>query len=261
VILNRTGLVVAACGLLAGCVATVIPQPMVVLVAGGSGRTGGFVIEQLRSEGYSVRPLTQNRARAVERFGEDWDWREVDVRDGARVLQAMVEVDYVVSVLGAGARSGPNSFEFVDFGGVRNLVDAAAQRGVKHFVLISSAAAGPHQQRSTMIEAGNVRYWKTRGENHLKRSGLNYTIIGPGGLENEPSTGAGLRALSRSDYRTGLVARGDVARVAVASLKEPAAASKSFALIRDKTLAADSWRALLNDIAADTETKELPPPE
>ncbi len=259
--MNRAGFVATACSLIASCAAAPLQQSEIVLVAGASGRTGGFVIEQLQQAGYIVRPLTQDRATASRRSGADWDWRQVDVRDPAAVLAAMADVDYVISALGAGARSGPNSFEFVYYGGVRHLVDAAASVGVEHFVLISSAAAGPYRQRSTMIEAGNVRYWKTRGENHLKRSGLAYTIIGPGGLENAPSAGEGLRVLSRGSYQTGLVRRGDVARIAVASLKEPAAANKSFALIRDETLTADSWRDLLAGIEVDANTEEQPPVE
>ena len=242
--------------LVIGCTATSSQQQEVVLVAGASGRTGSFVIETLRQADYTVRPLTRNRPAAVTRLGADWDWREVDVRDPAKVLDAMAGADYVISAIGASARSGPDSFEFVDYGGVRNLVDAAVAQGVKHFVLISSAAAGPHRERSTMEEVGNVRYWKTLGENHLKRSGLSYTILGPGGLENEPSSGAGLRALSRADYQTGLIARGDVARVAVASLMEPAAHNKSFALIRDISVDAESWRALLEGIALDRDSDE-----
>ena len=95
-------------------------------------------------------------------------------------------VDYVICAIGAREREGPNGPEFVDFGGVRNLVGAAQGAGIRHFVLISSAAAGIHRQRSKMMEFGNIRYWKTEGENALKRSGLSYTIIGPGGLEDRP---------------------------------------------------------------------------
>ncbi len=251
--------VLLGCALLAGCFAPARDAAPLVVVAGGSGRTGAYVIESLRETGYRVRPLTQDSAGARERIAGSWDWRQVDVRDPARVREAVAGADYVICVLGARQRSGPNSFEFVDYGGVRNVVDAAVDTGVEHFVLISSAAAGPHRKANTMVEVGNVRYWKTQGENHLKRSGLAYTIIGPGGLEDGPSQGSGLRALSRRDYTTGLIARGDVARVAVASLEAASARYKSFALIRDPAVTADAWRELVAAIPADATTQEAPP--
>lgn len=230
-----------------------------VLVAGASGRTGIQVLQQLRERGYVIRALTTNRERAIERHGATWDWVEADVRNPERLAEVAKDVDYVISAIGARAWEGPNSPEFIDFGGVRNLTDAAVAAEVKHFVLVSSAAAGPHRQRSNMRQMGNVRYWKTRGEDHLKLSGLSYTIIGPGGLVNEPSSDQGLRVLSRRDYRGGAIAIGDVAMLVVDSLSNRDAQNKSFAAIRDEALPPDAWRELLKFIQPDTETDEKPP--
>ena len=227
-----------------------------VLVAGASGRTGGHVLKELEKSGYAVRPLTRNSERAQRRLGHSWSWVAVDVRDANTVAESMRGIDYVVCAIGAREWSGPNSPEFVDFGGVRNLVDAARDAGVKHFVLISSAAAGPHRKRSQMEQMGEVRYWKTRGEQHLKASGLSYTIIGPGGLINEPSSGDGLRLLRRRDYTGGMVAIGDVAMLVVDALKNPDAAGKTFAAIRANDLSRSEWRSMLAELPADPEVNE-----
>ena len=242
--------IVLLAALLSACAAIPAP-PERVLVAGATGRAGTFIRDTLRDEGYEVLAMTRSVPRAIERHGAEWRWVEADVRDREQVAAAMEGADYVISAIGAREREGPNGPEFVDFGGVRNLVEAARAARVKQFVLISSAAAGVYRQRSRMIEVGNIRYWKTQGENVLKTSGLPYTIIGPGGLENEPSSGQGLRILTRRDYDTGLIAIGDVAMLAVNALENPDARNKTFAAIRDKSVPRGAWPAMLAAIPED----------
>lgn len=225
-----------------------------VLVAGASGDTGQQIVRSLLDEGYQVRPLTTNAFRARQRTGLDIDWVEVDVRDQAQMVSVMEGVDYVISAIGSRDWRGPNSPRYVDFGGVRNLVDAAGSAGVQHFVLISSAAAGPHRDHRDSPRLGYVLYWKTRGENHLRSSGIDYTIIGPGGLVNGPAARSGIRITSREDYRRGLIARADVARLATASLTAPSARNKSFAAVNDDELGPDEWVADLRALAPDTQT-------
>jgi uncharacterized protein YbjT (DUF2867 family) len=227
-----------------------------VLVAGATGRTGSYIIREARDAGFEVRAMTRDPARAAERLGDDWDWIEADVRDPAALAIAMQGVDYVICTIGARSRSGPDGPEFVDYGGVRNLVDAGVDAGLRHFVLISSAAAGPHRKRGRL---SNIRYWKTRGEDHLKLSGLDYTIIGPGGLLQESGGSSGVRVLSRRDYGVGRIAMGDVARIAVHALTDPNARNKSFAAIWDDRLAPGDWPALLAALPADIEGDEAPP--
>lgn len=212
-----------------------------VLVAGASGQTGRHVVTQLLAQGYEVRALTTNIFGARERTGLDLAWTEVDVRDPEGVRAAMQDVDYVICAIGAREWRGDNSPRFVDYGGVRNLVDAALEAGVRHFVLVSSAAAGPHRDHRDNPRLGYVLFWKTKGEAHLRASGLDYTIIGPGGLVNGEGGRSGIRVSTREDYRRALIARADVARLAIASLTEPAARNKSFAAVNDDQLGPDQW--------------------
>ena len=117
--------------LLAGC-ALQPEAPELILVAGASGRAGHFVVQRLRADEVAFRPLTRSREEAIERLGPafaDLDWVECDVRDPAQVAAAMRGVTQVISVIGANQIGGPNSAEFVDYGGVKNLVDAAVAVG------------------------------------------------------------------------------------------------------------------------------------
>lgn len=252
------GALVAALALVVGHTTerTAATDPMlaagpVVLVAGASGKTGRHVVTQLLDQGYSVRPLTTNAFHARERTGLDIDWLEVDVRDPEAVAAAMVGVEYVISAIGAREWRGDNSPRFVDYGGVRNLVDAANAAGARHFVLISSAAAGPHRDHRDNPRLGYVLFWKTKGEAYLRASGLDYTIIGPGGLVDGPARRSGIRVSRREDYRRALVSRADVAWLTIAVLTEPAARNKSFAVVNDDELGQDDWVVQLRRLPGD----------
>lgn len=235
------------------------PAAELVLVAGASGRTGSAAMRLLDERGYAVRATTTNRDRAMRRHGDQWDWVELDVRDRDAVFAAMQDVDYLICAIGTRSLIGGNGPEFVDYGGVVNLVDAAVEAGVRHFVVVTSAAAGPYRERSRMIIFARARHWKTMGENHLKRSGLAYTVIGPSALQEEPAGGGEpIRVMARADYATGEVAIADVAMLTVDALTNPDARNKSYGVIRDESVEPGAWREMLKSIEIDSVTEESP---
>ncbi|HPF26998.1 MAG TPA: DUF6265 family protein [Steroidobacteraceae bacterium] len=241
------------CALLAALTAAPVAlaaDDAVVLVVGASGETGLEMLAAARTAGLQPRGMTRNRARAA-REHPDFSWVEADARKPAQLATAMHDAQYVLCTIGAPALNGPDAPQFVDYLGVVNTVDAAVAAGVSHFVLISSGAAGPHREPRQTPRLAYVLLWKTLAENHLKASGLNYTIIGPGGLYGTPARQQGLVAIARSDYRAANVSRGDVARVAVDALRNPQAIGKSFALFNSETAAPETWRQQLAALPMD----------
>jgi hypothetical protein len=194
--------------------------------------------------------MTRDAARSATRH-PNYSWVQADARDARSVATAMRDVQYVICALGAPAFEGPDAPQFVDYLGVTTVVDAAAAASVRHFVLISSGSAGPHREPRETPRLAYVLLWKTFAENHLKASGLPYTIIGPAGLTGEPPRRAGLEAIPRASYRSTNVSRADVARVAFDALRNPAARDKSFALINTDTNDSERWRTQLAALPAD----------
>ncbi len=229
-------------------------SPLLV-VAGASGKTGRLVLEPATKAGYRVRALARDPAGAREEIGADYEWTAADVRDPASLQTAMRDVTYVVCAIGATERSGPNSAEFVDFGGVKNLVDAAKAAGVRHFVLVSSVGAGGGGGvfgwlLNTLLMPG-VLDWKGKGEEYLRASGIPYTILRPGGLTNAPGGEVGIRLTRGGELGGGTIARADVAAVAVYALGRRDAAGKTLEMANDEATPPGAWRSVIAALEED----------
>jgi uncharacterized protein YbjT (DUF2867 family) len=230
-----------------GCASTPSGGSDLVLVAGASGRAGRYVVQHLREQGIPFRAMTRSRAEAEQRLGADFnrvDWIECDVRDPAQVAAAMRGVDRVISVIGANQVSGDNSAEFVDYGGVKNLVDAAAAEKVSRFVLLTAIGVTDPAHPFNKATRGALG-WRLKGEDYLRASGLDYTIVRPGGLVNEPAGQKGLRLEQGDNWRPLLrstLSRDDLALVLIESLRQPGARNATFELVNDPALPTGAWR-------------------
>lgn len=227
-----------------------------ILVAGASGRAGHFVVEHLREEEVAFRAMTRSREEALKRLGPafaDVDWVECDVRDTAQVAAAMRGVTQVISVIGANQITGPNSAEFVDYGGVKNLVDAALAQNVRHFVLLTAIGVTDPDHPFNKATKGALG-WRLKGEDYLRASGLSYTIVRPGGLVNNRVGQQGPRIEQGDHWRPLLrstLSRDDLALVLIESLRNPAARRTTFELVNDPEAAPGAWRDAFSGLRPD----------
>ncbi|KAG2446883.1 hypothetical protein HYH02_008039 [Chlamydomonas schloesseri] len=212
-----------------------------VFVAGSTGNTGRRVVQQLRQAGFKVRAGARSPAKALSLgFGADAGIEvvEADVTKGVDELVAAIGGAQAVVCATGAVGFGANGAGAVDEKGTQKLVDAALRAGgVTKFVLVSSlltnaAAVGqsnnPNYRFLNLF--GGVLDAKLKAEKYLRGSGLNYTIIRPGGLSNEPEPEVGNLILRREDSLFGLdsdpgraISRDTVAAVAVQALLQPAA--------------------------------------
>lgn len=220
-----------------------------VLVAGATGRLGRHLVEQAHAAGFAVRGITRDPEAARAQHGDQYDWVAGDIREPETLPAAVAGVDYVICAAGATTPTGPNAPQFVDYEGARNLIDAAASQGVEQFLLVSSIGV---TQRFHLLNLtfGNVLKWKWAAEEHLRASGLAYTIVRPGGLRPGPARLEGV-AINQGDAKGGsYIYLPDAASVMIATLGNPDALSKSFEMLSDRTSQPDAWR----DVFATLET-------
>jgi uncharacterized protein YbjT (DUF2867 family) len=242
--LRRAAALALLAGLAVACAGLQKP-PQTVLVAGATGQTGQLVVRQLQREGYRVHALVRNVTAAQELLGPQVVFVEGNVTDPAAVAAAMSGVDAVISALGARGKDGPDRPETVDYGGVKNLVEAAKQAKLRQFVLVSSRGVTQLDHPLNRM-FGDVLKWKLQGENHLRASGLAYTIVRPGGLLNEPG-GTGDIVFEQGDRQMGsderlFIAREDVAMICVQALRYPEARFRTFETHRVEGTPVTDWR-------------------
>jgi nucleoside-diphosphate-sugar epimerase len=118
---------------------------MRVLLTGGSGFLGSFVAEQLAADGHVVRALVRPRSdrRVLEKLA-GIEFAPGAIEDPASLGPAVDGADAVVHVAGIVKARRPSEFFEVNTQGTKNLLEAAAGRGVGRFVYVSSlAAVGP----------------------------------------------------------------------------------------------------------------------
>lgn len=209
-----------------------------IFVAGATGGTGLEVVRLLDAAGYSVRAGTREPVRAQERYGDVAEWVLYDALDTALLEKAVTGADRIVSTLGGRGLVGAGSPQFIEYLAVRNLTEAAARQNVKQVVLLGAANTGPFEDHTLTPRTGFLLYWKTKGEEFLKASGVPYTIVGASGLRNEPREGPGVRILPRAEYQwPGYVSRYRVAEVMVAAMADDDALNTAFAVVWDDDVA------------------------
>ena len=143
-----------------------------VLVVGATGSLGRRIVHRLRAQGEDVRVLVRPASdwADLERAGAEIALG--DLKEPQSLDRACAGVDVVVTTANSAKRGGDDNVETVDLTGNRNLIDAAARAGVRRFVFVSVLGVSADSP---------VPFFRAKAaaEQHLRDSGLEYTIIAP----------------------------------------------------------------------------------
>jgi len=213
---------------------------MDVVIAGGHGKIALRLAPLLTERADRVRALIRNpdHGADVEATGAEAVLCDMEREDD---LSAYVEgADAIVFAAGAGPGSGPERKRTVDFGGAVKLIEAAQDKGVRRYVIVSSIGAhdpksGPEQMRP-YLEA------KADADRALMASELDWTIVRPGMLTDDPGSGK-VRATLEQGER-GPIPREDVAATLAAVLATPSSVGKTFVLVSGDTPVDDAVSSL-----------------
>ncbi|GAB2226865.1 hypothetical protein Droror1_Dr00008660 [Drosera rotundifolia] len=210
-----------------------------VLVTGAGGRTGKIVYQKLkeRTTQFIGRGLVHS-PESKETIGGADDVFVGDIRDADSIFPAFKGIDALVILTSAVPKMKPGSDpskgrpefyyedgaypEQVDWIGQKNQIDAAKAVGVKQIVLVGSMGGTDPNNPLNSLGNGNILIWKRKAEQYLADSGIPYTIIRAGGLQDKEG---GIRELLvgkddellKTDTRT--IARADVAEVCIQALQ------------------------------------------
>ncbi|KAL2930814.1 hypothetical protein RDABS01_036224 [Bienertia sinuspersici] len=168
-----------------------------IFVAGATGSTGKRIVEQLLQRGFSVKAGVRDIEKAKTIFPTNSALQIVkaDVMEGSDKLVEAISDDSEALICATGFQRSwdPLAPWKVDYYGTINLVEACRKRGIKRFILISSILVNGAAMGQLLNPAyvflnvfGLVLVAKLQAENYIRKSGINYTIVRPGGLKNDP---------------------------------------------------------------------------
>ena len=244
------------------------------LVTGAGGRTGSLIFRKLLTDYKAIEPVglvrSKKAIKTLKKAGANAEQIiSCDVSDVPSLTAAMAGCETVVLCTSAVPKILPLSivkllfkkvvlrskepgrpkFKFgpqgtpqeVDWLGAKNQIDAAKAAGVSHFVVIGSMGGTQPDNFLNGIgkradgSGGDILLWKRKAERYLMASGLDYTIIHPGGLIDEPPAERQLDVDVDDkllDRRSRQIPRSDVCRVACAAVaKREEARGLSFDLV------------------------------
>jgi uncharacterized protein YbjT (DUF2867 family) len=213
---------------------------MDVLVAGGHGKVALRLLRLLAAKGHRARGLIRTSGQAADLEAVGAVAVLGDLEADASLATYVEGADVVVFAAGAGPGSGPERKRTVDLGGAVKLVDAALAVGVRRYVMISSIGADRPQAAS-----GGMRPYleaKAEADDRLMASGLEYTIVRPGSLTDDPGTGR-VRVSTELGGR-GQIPRDDVAAVIAEVLDAPNTIGVTFELFSGDLLVTEAVRSL-----------------
>jgi len=200
-----------------------------VLVLGSTGPTGELVTRQLCEQGRPVCVIhrSDSRREDFERWGAQVIMADAFDRDGyiAAMLSAAADFGTVLNLLGGNPFQPAETWP--DYTGNVNAIDGAVAAGVSRFVFVTSVGTGASWEyvpKDAYIRP--IIELKSKAEDHLKATQLDWTIIKPGGLgppDYRIATGDPL--ITENHGVRGLIDRTDLANVIMRVLTDSSGAT------------------------------------
>jgi uncharacterized protein YbjT (DUF2867 family) len=214
-----------------------------VAIAGGHGQIALRLARLLSARGDRVRGLIRNLDQApdLHEAGAEPVMCDLETADATAVVDAITGADAIVFAAGAGPGSGAERKHTMDHGGATKTIEAARAAGVNRYVIISSMGADSPPPPGEGDVFGEYLRAKAAADADVAASGLEYTIVRPGGLTTDPGTG---RVNAAPSVPRGSIPRDDVAAVLVAVLDDPRTSGLTFELVSGDTPIADALVAL-----------------
>jgi uncharacterized protein YbjT (DUF2867 family) len=186
-----------------------------VIVIGGHGKIALQLARILSERGDEVSSVFRNPEHSddVAGTGAKPVVADIEQLDTNTLANLLAGHDAVVFSAGAGGGNPARTYA-VDRDAAIRAIDAAAQAGVRRFVMVSYFGAGPDHG----VPGGDPFFAyaqaKAAADAHLRASDLDWTVLGPGRLTLEPATGR----IAIGEGKA--VSRADVALVVAAALAD-----------------------------------------
>ncbi len=195
-----------------------------ILIIGANGKVGRQITEKLKEEAEFTPVALLRKESQKDHFDSmGVESRVASLEDEKTALsEVMRNIDGVVFTAGSGPDTGYDKTMSVDLDGAIKSMEAAKDQGIRRFVMVSALNTG---NKSSWEDSKMKPYYiaKYYADEWLKNSGLEYTIMRPGRLMDDP--GEGKVDIENPQDQEG-VPREDVASMIVEVLKNDSSKGK-----------------------------------
>ena len=197
---------------------------MNIAISGASGKTGFRIAEEAVKKGLKVRQII--RKNSVVGSGlEKIETIRVSLDNKKELDKSLENIDTLVIATGARASLDLTGPAKVDALGVYRQLQSCKRVGIKRVILVSSLCTGKIFHPLNLF--GLILIWKKIGENFIRNSSLDWTIIRPGGLKESEDIKLERIEYSKEDTQIkGSIPRRLVAKCCIDSLKNKESINK-----------------------------------
>ncbi len=190
---------------------------MKIAISGASGRTGFRIAEEAVKKGLNVRQIIRKNSKVSERL-KNIETIRVSLDNKKELDKSLENIDALIIATGARASLDLTGPAKVDALGVYRQLQSCKRVGIKRVILVSSLCTGKFFHPLNLF--GLILIWKKIGENFLRNSSLDWTIIRPGGLKESEDIKSEKIEYSKEDTQIkGSIPRRLVAKCCIDSLK------------------------------------------
>ena len=214
---------------------------MKVLVIGSNGQIGQRIVKKLADKNHDVYAMIRDEKQKVELQAMGAETVVADLeKDISHAYK--YKLDAVIFTAGSGGDTSDDKTVAVDLQGARKSIDEAVKNHVGRYIMVS--ALGTNEEKYMTGDLGKYFIAKSEADQHLVQSAINYTILRPGMLTNDPGNGNVKIAESLDSYEPGTITRDDVATVAVEVLDKPNTYKKVIQMVQGKTPVKDAVKQI-----------------
>lgn len=213
-----------------------------VVFAGGHGQIALLAQRRLSAEGHRPVGLIRNPEHAEElrAIGAEPVVFDLENQTAAELAEIISGADALVFAAGAGPASGPARKMTVDRDGAILLADAAELAGIRRYVVISAMAADDFIVGSAEVFQIYLRA-KAEADEIIRSRDLDWTIVRPGGLSDDPASG---HVLIAERTGRGQIPRDDVAALVTRLVVDGTGVRSQFEVISGETPIAEALASL-----------------
>lgn len=214
---------------------------MRIVIAGGHGKIALRLERLLADRGHDVVGIVRRPDQVADLESAGASSARLDLEDTstAALTEVVQGADAVVFAAGGGADGNVQRKWTVDKGAAVMLADAAEAAGVRRYVMVSSMRTETADPESSDVFQVYLRA-KQQADDDLRSRDLDWTVVKPGHLTDEPGTGR----VSVGSLEPGEVTRDDVAAVLATVLETRSTIGKTFDLTGGDTPVAEAVAAL-----------------